>query len=460
MTSSEAAKQPQIAMIGMEGSGKTVLTTVLAKRLSTMADQGLFLDPLNSKTIKYVEGVWRQLQNGQWPPSTPPGELFKLEWELSIDHKYRSPVRLVDAAGQDMRLLFAEDRHSDESLPTQLQELVTYCRESTILIILINLKDFVGEADDMRRVENQAALKAALDLLTKSDHPKKIAFVFSQCDQYEQTISKYGSLENLLRSEFPYIYGAHYKGKAPALFPVAAVSETRIVVDQDGKPYRVPAEGFESSGLEPLMEWMKNQILADLYAQSEIEREINTAEEWKQLKKGILALLLVIAGLFFCYTLSGAVKAWQDNAAKDKAAADADAAEKERQRLEAERQQQEAERQRQEAEKARIEAERRAAEAAKPKPIYVEGKWGQNCDGGMFDCWAHRAYVEVAIRNDGAAGLIGITHVVKYGDKNIGESYKEEFFNRGQTKTVRLHTNLSLCPKKYELKSSTVTSIP
>ena len=251
---------PQIAIIGMEGSGKTVLTTVLAKRLSTMADQGMFLNPKSSKTIKYVEGVWKELQDGKWPPSTPPGELFDLEWLFHVDNKHECPVRLVDAAGQDMRMLFADDRYKDQSLPAQLQQLVDYCHNSNILIILINLKDFIGESDDMRRVENQAALKSALDLLASKDDSKRVAFVFSQCDQYEATIEQHGSLENLLRTEMPYIYGAHYKGKAPALFPVAAVAETKVEVDLNGTPRRVPTADFKSTGLEPLIEWMSVQI--------------------------------------------------------------------------------------------------------------------------------------------------------------------------------------------------------
>ena len=42
---------PKIALIGLEASGKTVLTTVLAKRLSQTREQGYYLDPQGFSTI-------------------------------------------------------------------------------------------------------------------------------------------------------------------------------------------------------------------------------------------------------------------------------------------------------------------------------------------------------------------------------------------------------------------------
>ena len=99
---------PKIAIIGMEGSGKTVLMTVLAKRMSQLPNRQYYLDPQNARTLKYVEEMWYTLQNGHWPPSTPPGQLFELSWNFRVDST-QYELRLVDAAGQDMRLLFGGD---------------------------------------------------------------------------------------------------------------------------------------------------------------------------------------------------------------------------------------------------------------------------------------------------------------------------------------------------------------
>lgn len=182
--------KPHIALIGTEGSGKTVLTTVLAKYLTDTGDEHLYLDPSNTMTMKYIENMWQTLKGGEWPPSTPPGELFTLEWTFSAGPDLKLPMRLIDSAGQDLRVLFGDDLQPDESRPEQIRQLLDYCRGASILIVLINLKDFVGEAQNERCLENQAVLKQAISHLNKYNPPKRIAFVFTQCDLYESVISQ------------------------------------------------------------------------------------------------------------------------------------------------------------------------------------------------------------------------------------------------------------------------------
>lgn len=46
---------PKIAIIGMEGTGKTVLMCVLAKKLSVITPEGYYLDPQNNRTMKWSE---------------------------------------------------------------------------------------------------------------------------------------------------------------------------------------------------------------------------------------------------------------------------------------------------------------------------------------------------------------------------------------------------------------------
>ena len=53
---------PSIAIIGTEGSGKTVLATALARHLGRADTRGVFLNPLGVGTMRYVERVWQTLQ--------------------------------------------------------------------------------------------------------------------------------------------------------------------------------------------------------------------------------------------------------------------------------------------------------------------------------------------------------------------------------------------------------------
>jgi len=252
---------PSIAIIGTEGSGKTVLTTTLAKRLSTIDSRGVFLNPQGVGTLKYVEKVWQTLQQGDWPPSTPPGQLFQLRWKLEIVGEMESEVRLVDAAGQDLRLLFGEDRVSDiGSLPEALRQLAEYCRCADIVLFLINLKDFTGQGNPQQRTENEAAIKGAMDYLNGDGRSRRFCLIFTQVDLYRQLAASRGGWRALAEEAIPYIHAAYIKSKHLPIFLVSAVNKTKVAVDDSGVPRRVPEPGFGSDGFDKVVDWMTTQV--------------------------------------------------------------------------------------------------------------------------------------------------------------------------------------------------------
>jgi len=219
------------------------------------------MDPQGARTLKYVERVWQILQSGQWPPSTAPGELFELKWKLEIAGKFDGEMRLIDAAGQDMRLLFGDDEiQSIESLPSHLRPLAEYCRGADIFLFLVNLKDFIGHDDPNRRIVNEAFLKSALDYSSAGGHPRRICLVLTQADQYLQSAKKCGGWENLIAQVIPYAFNAHIREKSVSVFPVAAVGETTVAVEKGQKPRRIPKRGFKSEGLSELIIWLTAQI--------------------------------------------------------------------------------------------------------------------------------------------------------------------------------------------------------
>ena len=249
-------KPPQIAIIGTEGSGKTVLTTVLAKKLATPVN-GVWLNPQDAKTEKYVERTWNTLRRGKWVPSTPPGTLFELSWKLQAG-ELECPMRMVDSAGQDLRKLFSDDGWSDDSNISDHDRLfIDYIQNSTILLVLINLRDFLGEADEERHIENRVVIKGVLDKLKKGNGKRQIAFVFTAYDQYKASIKKrYDTVEKFVEKELTNLHNAHVAGKAVEFFSVAAVADTEERVLEDGATHPVPAPKFRSDGLEPLIEWL------------------------------------------------------------------------------------------------------------------------------------------------------------------------------------------------------------
>ena len=277
---------PSIAIIGLEGSGKTVLMSVLAKRLSVPKD-GCYLDPVGIQTMKRVEGTWAALQRGEWPPSTPPGEMFSLNWKLYIkryDQKVEADIRLIDLAGQDTRQLFNNDDIRRETRE-HLKPIAEYLANASIVLFALNIKDYIAETDDERRIENQAVLKSALDQLNGS---KKILLVFTQYDQYETFVNECGGLEAFCRKHIPYIYNAYLSTeenvfgtqRIPTLC-LSAVSDTQVQIGADSIARRVPVPNFSSRGLDELCKWIVEDICAP-YKEEQERKEKERKEQEKR----------------------------------------------------------------------------------------------------------------------------------------------------------------------------------
>lgn len=261
-----------IAIVGTEGSGKTVLLTVLAKACAKKRDaQSYFMDPQDAKTAKYVEHAWGTIKNGEWPPSTSPGELFNLRWKLHVNSQ-ACDIRLLDIAGQDLRRLFADDQIDRvDSLHEQLRKLAEYLQSAEIVLFLINLKDFEGEADSLKKLENQWAIKYAMDWLAKQPDRREFALVFTQADLYREYGNRPGGWSSVAEQYLNFIYGAHLQGGNVPIFPVSAIPNTKVVVGVNSVPRRVPELPFRPQGLGGLLKWISTK--------TQVRQEANRAAE-------------------------------------------------------------------------------------------------------------------------------------------------------------------------------------
>ncbi|MDR3110439.1 MAG: hypothetical protein LBU65_12275 [Planctomycetaceae bacterium] len=413
---------PQIALIGTEGSGKTVLTAVLAKRFSIATPDGLLLNPRGAKTMKYIEYVWNELQNGRWVPSTPAGQMFELKWTFQYKGK-SSEMRIVDTAGQDLRKLYSDEGYKDiANLSEQDKKFVEYVHNSDILIVLVNLGDFIGVAEVGRKIENQAVLKEFLESV--QNERRQIAVVFTQYDLYAPVIAQqYGSFEDggidiFFQQELPYLYSGHIQCKEIALFLVAAINQTEIRTRSDGKTERVPKRGFTSAGLDDLAEWIGNAVVGEIQhieaenarLQEEIEaaRKGDERRKWwanaletaealfnnvvKPVATRLLYIVIVIVIVIVCRFVIEA-----------------------------------------------IEAEHQRQLTLRPYPVLIQNdetkwSWEYKCNKGIFDCWEHIACAYIPVWNEGAAGNIRVSFTVQ--GKTM---YKDVFFNKGESKWVEVY---------------------
>ena len=252
-------KQVQIAIVGMAGSGKTVLVSTLAMKMSQMADRGVFLSPIGDnrlQTLQYVQQNWKMLNRGEWPPSTPAGEIVQLQWELSTENNVAA-VRFADCAGQDIRTIFDQNTFSSLTLSKELRDIFQYLNRSNIILFLVNMEDILGQSDkqSLKNVLNVDQMIYVLNQPTSI--PRKCAVVLSQYDKYKPEVDqKYGGdVLEYLRVNLPQLHGQYVKNKSFEVIPVAAVEQTQTVVE-NGTAKKVPAPEFTSYNLEALIRWI------------------------------------------------------------------------------------------------------------------------------------------------------------------------------------------------------------
>ena len=242
----------------------------------------MFLNPLDNKTHRYVENTWNTLNSGNWPPSSPAGQLCELHWRLRCGggSALECDVHLVDPSGQDLRRLFSDDEaDSGQNLPELLRRLADYCKSAEIVICLVNLKDFIGENDPQRRVDNEVVIKSALQRLSDDNNRmQRLILLFTQIDQYKPILARYGNWSGVAKEHLPYVYGAHLSAGKVWIGAVAAVNETRVVVNAENIPRRVPAPGFGSKGLNELMSRLVLEATA-IAAQHEEQRKLRGEAE-------------------------------------------------------------------------------------------------------------------------------------------------------------------------------------
>ena len=246
---------PTIAVVGTEGSGKTVLLTTLAKRFSD-GTGGIIISPQNRATNKFVEEVWTTLNSKEWPPTTPPGDLIQLHWKVEVGKGQVGHMTVNDCAGQDLRYLFAEEGVTDPTLGPKIRALVESVQKADVVLFVVNLRDFVAENDRERLTDNQWFLQHAMEFIKRSGAHKQFCLVFTQADQYPTYLKQHGSWKEVARSRLPQVFGAYLKQGRVEVIGVSAVRETVIVDDPIAGARRVPKPQFTSEGIDALGQWI------------------------------------------------------------------------------------------------------------------------------------------------------------------------------------------------------------
>ena len=253
----------KIAIVGVEGSGKTVMLACLGELYSHPDEDGYFLSPKNFTTMKYVCEKIAKLRHGEWPTATAEDVMQGLDWTLKRQSSSARPENVcelscLDFAGEVYRRAFcSESSHNESEEEKALKKYVDDCDD---LIVLINLRDVITTGlGDPRVQQSQWVTNAILNYaLAKSKggeagKQKRAAIVLAQSDSYFSTIDRCGGPAKTLEAYLPHVYNNY-----GWLDIFEACSVDRIRVDDDGNIF--PHPDFKMTYLKGIVDWIKQGI--------------------------------------------------------------------------------------------------------------------------------------------------------------------------------------------------------
>ncbi len=247
----------KVAIVGVEGSGKTVMLAVLGALYSQPDGNGYFLEPQDPETLAYVRRVCGRLQKGQWPSATETDCAFGLKWHLrrqspkSRKSKVVGEVSCLDFAGEVYRAAFSGG--TARGLTAQVSELKSYLLGADTIILLLNLRDSVTRGiEDQRAVDAEfSALKMLKFVLEPEDaaqHLPRVLLALSQADAYSSTIEACGGPGETLRKYLSLVASSF------GYLDVVAVNSCGTTIDDQGDC--VPDCKLSLVGLKPMVDWM------------------------------------------------------------------------------------------------------------------------------------------------------------------------------------------------------------
>ncbi len=258
----------KVAIVGVEGSGKTVMLAGLGELYSHPDEKGYFLAPKNSVTAFYVEDVIARMRKGEWPSATAEDVMRGLDWTIKkkkgegVKPEVVGELSCLDFAGEVYRAAFIKSdakKEVDSDLSKQVKELKDYIRRADAILVLINLRDVIANGCRDRRVQEAMWITNAIlnDVLGDgAEAGLRAAIVLSQADSYADMIRKYGGEKKVLCQYLPHVYNNY---SWLDVFSVSSVDRT--VLDKDGN--QVPAKDFTMTGLKPIMDWVLDGLQGD-----------------------------------------------------------------------------------------------------------------------------------------------------------------------------------------------------
>ena len=180
-----------ITFLGVEGSGKNVLTMALVNLFKAHAQEGWFLRPETRSAFRFVEQVPPVLEPGSLPHQTT--ALRHLAMSVVKDGEVQRVFDILDYPGEIYRLAFLDAKDDPDPATFQarveanqedIRTLLSHLQGSDRVYVLFNLADAQDLAHNAQNLDAVWVTNACLDYLHRLPSRPEIALLLTQIDLY------------------------------------------------------------------------------------------------------------------------------------------------------------------------------------------------------------------------------------------------------------------------------------
>lgn len=174
----------KILFLGHEGSGKTVLMTMLSRYFETAGDGRWGLDPQTEAAFAFMEQAPAKIAAGKWPQQTTVDKIITYRWELQYAGECYTTLEMLEYPGEVFRHLFDEAAPNKTRYQEECAILSSAIHEANSIFLLINLDDLSDTSENRKNVQTIWQLCQAVKYLSSLSTRPQITLVLTQIDRY------------------------------------------------------------------------------------------------------------------------------------------------------------------------------------------------------------------------------------------------------------------------------------
>lgn len=189
----EGGEAGKVVFLGVEGAGKSCLTTALVQYFAAHAERGWTLRPENKAAFAFSVRQPARFAAGELPRQT--ATFHHLRWSLCYRETPCRTLDVLDYPGEVYRLAFLDSdddpdpqglRARQAAHADEIRELMTFLKDARQVFVLFNIEDACALDESNENVDAIWLTVQALKILSALETKPQLALLVTQTDRLVQ----------------------------------------------------------------------------------------------------------------------------------------------------------------------------------------------------------------------------------------------------------------------------------